>query len=1225
MIPLIRKRFVLDPFPFKKVLFLSILLLFGVKAHAQFQVQTNLKESRCSANGQITLKVTGGTPPYSYQLLGSTRPVQTSEIFDLLPPAIYQIRITDNLGANMVVNATILGNYQTPTTQCSVNAYDVTLTTTGGRLPYRYAYALFNSQNFSNPQTSSFFPCLPIGTHNFRVYDSCDNFHTTPCKIDVKPLIDTVSCEQINGKVNIKTKGFSGGVPPYLFTCINNFGDTFRNTTGNFSQLNGCVFTFILSDKCSEIRQILKCSTLRGYVKCANFNSNTATVFAEGGVPPYRFQSLDRSGFSTTGIFTDLPPNDNTYAFNVIDACGANFFFDVSKMTVVSTSSSTCPFTGRLFVQLSQNVTLSDTCHRCSSFYPYRFDCIDCNPPTTIIDSFDNLTNPQAPNADFSPIPAGVYHFVATNGCLDTIHFKSEIRLKPPPLTVKYDCKTNTIIAKTDLNGSTYFLKDFSENLISTNSTGIFTPPYAGFFRIYATYPNCDTIYAPIRTDPKPVICYRLSSKMNDISGQCEFKWVLDAKLAVQSPYQLTGGPDSINITNTSGDFDNLSPNSTYYLKTDCSFDTIKTGSALLPLLFVKNNSNCTFEAGILATGGRAAFGCVKQYIDEYVLFDSIGNLITKNTTGKFSSLTPGKLYEVKIKTPEGCYMQSQKIRAVKYVRPTLTASYGIICATGQTAGNIRAILRGGTPPFNFQITSPANVHPSIFSRENTVLFTDLPPGNYILSAFDSCGVSSDFATSIGALQFTPQYVRKCDGTLTLEVPFIDSANYKWTNNAGNVLGNDRILTLNDTTAQVYTINITTPQPCSFTNSINIPRFSPSKTGANAGSDFVSTTPTTNLRAQPVPQGTTGRWRQIEPSSGTTTFSNINSPNTSITVPVVPGEYIYVWEVTDNSNGCISTDTVVGIFCTDALAIKTNIATTPTACRKATGKATVTVINPSSSLTYRWSNGKTTPSVDSLAAGIYTVTISSSLFCSPPRIDTVVIKEPNPIPIRMIDTTLCAGNSIKVGAKIYAQSGIFKDTLQTATGCDSIINTNLRINRVPIENLGIIHNLNAKYCGDSLALNTKGDTAALYQWHWQNVGCVTCRNPSILPLSTPIYYVTITDKTTQCSAKDSVNVQIEGSFTERIPNAFSPNGDGVNDVFNVIPDNCIKIVKRLRIYNRWGNLVFDKTNLSPQKNEGWQGLQGTKAMASDVYVFIIEIEFIDNTFKKISGEVNLIN
>lgn len=1209
---------------FRKPFCLAILLFLAQNTFAQFQVQTFTKESRCSANGQITLKVTGGTPPYSYQLVGSTRPIQTSDIFDLLPPGAHQIRITDNVGANMVVNVTVSGNYQTPTTKYSVNNYDVTMTTTGGRPPYRYALALFNSQGFIS-QTSHFFPCLPNGTHNVRVYDSCDNFHTTPATIDVKPLRDTVSCQQVNGKVNITNRGYSGGVPPYLFTCISNLGDTFSNTTGNFSQLSGCVFTFIFSDKCKRFEQKLNCSSLKGYVKCANFNDNTATVGAEGGVPPYRFQSLDRSGFSTTGIYNNLPPNDDTYSFNVIDACGANYFFDVSKMTVVRTLSYTCPFSGKLQIQLSQNANLSDTCRNCSSFYPYRFDCLDCQPPKTIIDSASNLTNPQAAFADFSPTPAGIYNFVVTNGCRDTIHFTTETKLSPPPLEVKYDCKTNTIIAKTGLTGSTYILRDSFERFIASNSTGIFVTPYTGLFRIYATNPTCDTMYRPLNTKQNLDVCYRLSSKPNTATGQCTFRWVLDAKAPTQTTYQLTGGPDSVNITNTTGIFTDLAPSSTYYLKTDCAIDTIITERAVLPNLTVQNYSNCTFDAALLAQGGRKSVGCLQTYIDQYVLFDSVGNFITRNETGKFLSLTPGKLYDVRIKTPEGCYIQSVKIRAVKYVCPTLTASYGVVCSTGQTTGNIRAILRGGTPPFTFQITSPLNIRTPITTSENSVLFTDLPTGNYTLQAFDSCGVSSDYATTIGPLQFTPQYKRRCDGTLTLEVPFIDSATYKWTNSTGAVVGNDRILTIKDTTAQTFIINIATPQPCNYTNSINIPRFTTAIVNADAGADFVSNSANSILRAQAPPQGTTGRWRQIAPSSGTTFFSNINNPNTAITVSTIPGEYIYVWEITDNSSGCISADTVVGVFCDAALSLNTSISTTPSSCKIPTGKATITVINASTSLTYRWSNGKTTPSVDSLAAGIYTVTVSSPLFCSPSRVDTVVIKEPSPIPPRTIDSTLCAGNGLKIGTKIYTQSGNYRDTLRSSAGCDSIINTNLRVNRVPVESLGIVHSLNAKYCGDSLALNSKGDTSSIYQWVWQNVSCVTCRNPSILPLSTPIYYVTITDKTTKCSAKDSINVQIEGGFAERIPNAFSPNGDGVNEVFNVIPDNCIKIVRRLRIFNRWGGLIFDKANLLPQKNEGWNGLNGTKSLASDVYVFIMEIEFIDGTSKKVSGEINLMN
>ena len=123
----------------KRIGFLSV-LLFSHPLLAQFRVQTTVKESRCSANGQIIVKVTEGVAPYTFQLLGSTRPVQTNDTFKLLPPADYQIRITDAVGANMLINATISGNYKTPTTQCVVDYSKVTLTTTGGRLPLTYAF-----------------------------------------------------------------------------------------------------------------------------------------------------------------------------------------------------------------------------------------------------------------------------------------------------------------------------------------------------------------------------------------------------------------------------------------------------------------------------------------------------------------------------------------------------------------------------------------------------------------------------------------------------------------------------------------------------------------------------------------------------------------------------------------------------------------------------------------------------------------------------------------------------------------------------------------------------------------------------------------------------------------------------------------------------------------------------------------------------------------------------
>jgi hypothetical protein len=73
--------------------------------------------------------------------------------------------------------------------------------------------------------------------------------------------------------------------------------------------------------------------------------------------------------------------------------------------------------------------------------------------------------------------------------------------------------------------------------------------------------------------------------------------------------------------------------------------------------------------------------------------------------------------------------------------------------------------------------------------------------------------VSSDFATSVGTLQLTPAYKHRCDGTLILEMPIIDSATYQWTS-AGRILGNNRILEIRDTTAQTYSVQIATPDNC---------------------------------------------------------------------------------------------------------------------------------------------------------------------------------------------------------------------------------------------------------------------------------------------------------------------------------------------------------------------------------------------------------------------------
>ena len=104
-----------------------------------------------------------------------------------------------------------------------------------------------------------------------------------------------------------------------------------------------------------------------------------------------------------------------------------------------------------------------------------------------------------------------------------------------------------------------------------------------------------------------------------------------------------------------------------------------------------------------------------------------------------------------------------------------------------------------------------------------------------------------------------------------------------------------------------------------------------------------------------------------------------------------------------------------------------------------------------------------------------------------------------------------------------------------------------------------------------------------------------------------------------CTTVDSFLVRVFPSDYIYVPKAFTPNGDGRNDVLR--PLNVgIKQLKYFRVYNRWGNLIFETTKM----NEGWDGTHRGSKLASDTYVW--SAEGIDQNGKLIrrSGSTTLI-
>ncbi|MDE3235900.1 MAG: PKD domain-containing protein [Bacteroidota bacterium] len=85
-----------------------------------------------------------------------------------------------------------------------------------------------------------------------------------------------------------------------------------------------------------------------------------------------------------------------------------------------------------------------------------------------------------------------------------------------------------------------------------------------------------------------------------------------------------------------------------------------------------------------------------------------------------------------------------------------------------------------------------------------------------------------------------------------------------------------------------------------------------------------------------------------------------------------------------------------------------------------------------------------------------------------------------------------------------------------------------------------------------------------------------------------------------------------------VPNAFTPNGDGVNDVISVKGFGIAKM--KWMIYNRWGTLVFVSTSL----NNGWNGTYNGTLQPQDVYHYILEVQMSDNTKYTRKGDITLL-
>ncbi len=203
--------------------------------------------------------------------------------------------------------------------------------------------------------------------------------------------------------------------------------------------------------------------------------------------------------------------------------------------------------------------------------------------------------------------------------------------------------------------------------------------------------------------------------------------------------------------------------------------------------------------------------------------------------------------------------------------------------------------------------------------------------------------------------------------------------------------------------------------------------------------------------------------------------------------------------------------------------------------------------------------------------------------------------------------------------------GIYPVTLTDAQGCS--ISTEIELEEVPSPTLIL---------QDSLVLNL-GETGQIeatvfsqtdslsYSWSpITNLTCTDCLEPEVLAINSITYVLTVRNAE-GCEVSGQVHLRVQKDRNVYIPNAFSPNGDGMNDWLTVYSDESVAEVVSFRIFDRWGEEVIHLEHFQTNHpTVGWDGRFLGKYLNPGIYVYVAKVLFKDQTTDTFAGDVALI-
>jgi gliding motility-associated-like protein len=375
---------------------------------------------------------------------------------------------------------------------------------------------------------------------------------------------------------------------------------------------------------------------------------------------------------------------------------------------------------------------------------------------------------------------------------------------------------------------------------------------------------------------------------------------------------------------------------------------------------------------------------------------------------------------------------------------------------------------------------------------------------------------------------------------------------------------------------------------------------------------------------------------------------------TQETISICAGDSTLIFGLFERNPGVYSGQgsTVLGCDSLHQITLEVNTITLATnqaaaACVGAdAGAGQVVISNGLAPFDVRWSSGDSTTLVDNLMAGDYTVTVTDANDCSAESLLTITERNPAAITIAFTPETCpgeadgsltitgeLAGQTFSLNGQTFQADSVFNDLLPGAyvlsvdddQGCDQTFDFVLP--GATNNFLDLPADITISF-GDSITLVPITNIANPDLLAWtvaSTLVCNGCPQVTLRPEATITIMASQADTVT-CPVFDETTIRVLRNNLVYIPNAFSPNGDGINDAFRIYPSPGVEEILSFSVFDRWGGRVFLRKNILPTDAlAAWDGtLEETQNPNIGVYIYLVEVRLFNGEVVKLSGDLTLI-